>query len=93
MQPQLPHLELVAEDLGVITPDVIALRRAFSLPGMRVLQFGFDGDPANVHLPHQHEADPIVYTGTHDNDTTVGGMRGCPMARVIWCAATWPRRS
>ena len=69
---RLPQLELVAEDLGVITPEVNALRRSFALPGMRVLQFGFDGDPANVHLPHQHEVDSIVYTGTHDNDTTAG---------------------
>ena len=69
---QLPQLELVAEDLGVITPEVTALRREFSLPGMRVLQFGFDGDPANLHLPHEHAADAVAYTGTHDNDTTVG---------------------
>jgi 4-alpha-glucanotransferase len=68
----LPQLELVAEDLGVITPDVTALRRAFGLPGMRVIQFGFDGDPGNLHLPHGHEPDAIVYTGTHDNDTTAG---------------------
>jgi 4-alpha-glucanotransferase len=68
----LPQLELVAEDLGVITPEVTALRRSFELPGMRVLQFGFDGDPANVHLPHEHASDSIVYTGTHDNDTTAG---------------------
>jgi 4-alpha-glucanotransferase len=69
---QLPNLELVAEDLGVITPDVTALRKSFALPGMRVVQFGFDGDPANLYLPHQHEVDTVVYTGTHDNDTTVG---------------------
>ncbi len=72
VQAKLPQLELVAEDLGVITPEVSALRRAFHLPGMRVLQFGFDGNAANPHLPHQHEPDSIVYTGTHDNDTTVG---------------------
>jgi 4-alpha-glucanotransferase len=72
VQARLPQLELVAEDLGVITPEVTQLRRDFRLPGMRVLQFGFDGDPANPHLPHQHEVDGIVYTGTHDNDTTVG---------------------
>jgi 4-alpha-glucanotransferase len=72
----LPQLELVAEDLGVITPEVTALRRSFALPGMRVLQFGFDGDPSNVHLPHEHEPDSIVYTGTHDNDTTVGWYAG-----------------
>lgn len=69
---RLPNLELVAEDLGVITAEVTQLRREFQLPGMRVLQFGFDGDPTNPHLPHQHELDSIVYTGTHDNDTTVG---------------------
>ena len=68
----LPRLELVAEDLGVITPAVNALRRRFGLPGMRVLQFGFDGDAANLHLPHAHSADCVVYTGTHDNDTTAG---------------------
>jgi 4-alpha-glucanotransferase len=73
---RLPQLELVAEDLGVITPDVTALRRAFGLPGMRVIQFGFDGDPANLHLPHEHEPDAIVYTGTHDNDTTAGWYAG-----------------
>jgi 4-alpha-glucanotransferase len=72
---RLPQLELVAEDLGVITPEVTALRKAHALPGMRVLQFGFDGDSSNVHLPHQHEADSVVYTGTHDNDTTVGWFR------------------
>ncbi len=75
---RLPQLELVAEDLGVITPEVTALRREFNLPGMRVLQFGFDGDPANVHLPHQHDPDSIAYTGTHDNDTTVGWYASLP---------------
>jgi 4-alpha-glucanotransferase len=75
---RLPKLELVAEDLGVITPEVTQLRRDFRLPGMRVLQFGFDGDPANPHLPHQHEPDSIVYTGTHDNDTTVGWYASLP---------------
>jgi 4-alpha-glucanotransferase len=69
---RLPQLELVAEDLGVITPEVTALRREFHMPGMRVLQFGFDGDMSNLHLPHEHAADAVVYTGTHDNDTTVG---------------------
>jgi len=76
----LPQLELVAEDLGVITPEVTALRRDFGLPGMRVLQFGFDGDPSNMHLPHEHAADSVVYTGTHDNDTTVGWYHSLPAA-------------
>jgi 4-alpha-glucanotransferase len=65
-------LPLVAEDLGVITPDVEALRQDFGLAGMRVLQFGFDGSGDNLHLPHMYERASVVYTGTHDNDTTVG---------------------
>jgi 4-alpha-glucanotransferase len=67
---------LVAENLGLITPAVEALRGRWGLPGMRVLQFGFDGDPANPHLPHNHDADEVVYTGTHDNDTTLGWLNG-----------------
>jgi 4-alpha-glucanotransferase len=65
-------LPIVAEDLGIITPDVEALRKGFGLPGMRVLQFGFGGNPEDVHLPHMYERDCIAYTGTHDNDTTLG---------------------
>lgn len=68
----LGDTRLVAEDLGVITDDVIALRKGLGLPGMRVLQFAFDGDPRNPHLPAHHEADTVCYTGTHDNDTTLG---------------------
>ena len=70
-----PELPLVAEDLGLITTEVDALRRQYALPGMRVLQFGFDGNPANRHLPHNFDLDSIVYTGTHDNDTTLGWYR------------------
>jgi 4-alpha-glucanotransferase len=72
LQRELSVLPFVAEDLGLITPDVEALRRRFRLPGMRVLQFGFDGDPHNPHLPHMHRHQCVVYTGTHDNDTSVG---------------------
>jgi 4-alpha-glucanotransferase len=71
---------LVAEDLGVITRDVVALRRAFGLPGMRVLQFAFDGNPRNPHLPRHHGPDSVCYTGTHDNDTTLGWWRKLPRA-------------
>jgi 4-alpha-glucanotransferase len=69
---ELGTLPVVAEDLGVITPDVEALRRDFGLAGMRVMQFGFDGAGDNLHLPHMYEQASVVYTGTHDNDTTVG---------------------
>lgn len=65
-------LPLIAEDLGVITEDVIALKKGFNLPGMKVLQFAFDGNNKNPHLPHRHETGDVVYTGTHDNDTTMG---------------------
>lgn len=68
----LGRLPLVAEDLGVITPAVEQLRSAFGLPGMRVLQFGFDGSPDNPHLPHTYPCRCVAYTGTHDNDTTAG---------------------
>lgn len=63
---------LVAEDLGMITPAVDDLRTRFDLPGMKVLQFAFDGDPGNTHLPSNHDQFSVAYTGTHDNDTTVG---------------------
>ncbi len=65
-------LPFLAEDLGVITDDVVALRRKFGLPGMRVLQFGFGGDANNPFLPHNFDSKTAVYTGTHDNDTTLG---------------------
>ncbi len=65
-------LPLIAEDLGVITPEVDDLRDEFGFPGMRVLQFGFDGDLENIHLPHNYPLNTVAYTGTHDNDTTAG---------------------
>jgi 4-alpha-glucanotransferase len=68
-------LPVVAEDLGLITPEVDALRREFGLPGMRVMQFGFDGSPDNPHLAHNYTRFTVVYTGTHDNDTTLGWYR------------------
>jgi 4-alpha-glucanotransferase len=65
-------MPVIAEDLGVITPDVDALRERFGFPGMKILHFAFDSGPGNPYLPHNHEKDSVVYTGTHDNDTTVG---------------------
>ncbi len=81
-------LPLVAEDLGVITPDVVALRRSFGLPGMRVLQFGYDGAPDNPHLPRNYTPDTVAYTGTHDNDTTLGWYRSLARATARRVAAS-----
>jgi 4-alpha-glucanotransferase len=72
LREEFSDLPLVAEDLGFITEDVLALKNGFGLPGMHVLQFAFDGDAANPHLPYLHERESVVYTGTHDNDTTLG---------------------
>jgi 4-alpha-glucanotransferase len=69
---ELGAMPLVAEDLGLITDEVRALRDRFELPGMVVLQFAFDGSPDNPHLPQHHRQNSVVYSGTHDNDTTVG---------------------
>ena len=66
------NLPVIAEDLGMITEDVTDLRLELGLPGMTVLQFAFDGQPTNPHLPYNHERNSVVYTGTHDNDTTLG---------------------
>lgn len=67
-----PTLCLVAENLGTISPEVEALRAEFKLPGMLILQFAFDGNPENPYLSHRHSTGDIVYTGTHDNNTTLG---------------------
>jgi 4-alpha-glucanotransferase len=72
----LGPMPIIAEDLGVITPDVEALRRRFQFPGMRILQFAFGGDATNTFLPHHHECDTVVYPGTHDNDTSLGWWAG-----------------
>lgn len=65
-------LPILAEDLGVITPEVEALRDQFQFPGMKILQFAFGSDPGNPFLPFNYVRNAVVYTGTHDNDTTVG---------------------
>jgi 4-alpha-glucanotransferase len=70
LQRELGSLPFIAEDLGMITPDVYALRDEFHLPGMHVLQFAFDGKPDNPHLPSNYIHNTVVYTGTHDNPTT-----------------------
>lgn len=65
-------IDIIAEDLGVITTDVVNLRKQIEAPGMAVLQFAFGGGSTNPHLPHNHEVNQVVYPGTHDNDTVVG---------------------
>ena len=70
VQRELGSLPFIAEDLGMITPDVYALRDQFQLPGMRVLQFAFDGKSDNPYLPQNYNRNTVVYTGTHDNPTT-----------------------
>jgi 4-alpha-glucanotransferase len=75
LQSQLGHLPIIAEDLGTITEEVQALRTKYYLPGMKVLQFAFTGERDNVHLPYNYGNDFVVYTGTHDNDTTAGWLK------------------
>jgi len=75
------RLPLVAEDLGLITPEVHRLRDRYGLPGMAVLQFAFEGGADNPYLPHNIRPDRVVYTGTHDNDTTLGWFDGLEPAR------------
>lgn len=72
VEEKLGHLPIIAEDLGVITPGVEELRDAFAFPGMKVLQFAFGGERNNLFLPHMYTQNSVVYTGTHDNDTTLG---------------------
>ena len=74
----LGELPIIAEDLGVITPDVEKLRDDFGFPGMRILQFAFSSDTKNIDLPHNYHRNLVVYTGTHDNDTTVGWFNSVP---------------
>ncbi len=69
---QLGQLPIIAEDLGVITPQVEALRDEFGFPGMKILQFAFGSGAGNAYLPHNYPRNCVAYTGTHDNDTTVG---------------------
>lgn len=72
---QIVELPFIAEDLGLITPEVDKLREDFDLPGMKVLQFAFTSDSSHNHLPHNYTKNFVVYTGTHDNDTTLGWLK------------------
>ncbi|HET7056282.1 MAG TPA: 4-alpha-glucanotransferase [Thermomicrobiales bacterium] len=75
---QLGEVPIIVEDLGLITPDVVELRKEIGLPGMAVLQFAFDGNPHNAYLPHEGERNSVLYTGTHDNQTTIGWFASVP---------------
>ncbi|HSV13217.1 MAG TPA: 4-alpha-glucanotransferase, partial [Tepidisphaeraceae bacterium] len=75
---QIGQLPFIAEDLGTITPDVESLRDNLRLPGMRILHFAFNGDPTSPYLPHNYIRNAVAYTGTHDNDTTVGWFNTLP---------------
>jgi 4-alpha-glucanotransferase len=78
VQTELGPLPVIAEDLGFITPEVLALRDEFHFPGMRVLQFAFDGDPKNPFLPENYSASVVAYTATHDNNTARGWFESLP---------------
>jgi 4-alpha-glucanotransferase len=87
---EFPDLPLVAEDLGIITEGVVALKEKFALPGMSVLQFGFNGLPDNPHSLYEQVENSIAYTGTHDNDTSLGwfetldeGMKNWVLEQLI----------
>lgn len=75
---ELGDLPIIAEDLGVMTPEVEDLRDRFDFPGMKILQFAFDSDSTNDFLPHNFPQNCVVYTGTHDNDTTIGWYAQAP---------------
>lgn len=83
----LGDIPVIAEDLGVITPDVEALRDDFGLPGMKILQFGFSGDATHPFLPHNYHPNCCVYTGTHDNDTVAGWWHGATAHERQFAAA------
>lgn len=78
IEKQVDYARIIVEDLGIITPAVHALREKIGAPGMRVLQFAFDGDATNPHLPENYPAHSVAYTGTHDNDSLLGWWESLP---------------
>lgn len=87
MQTEIGMLPFIAEDLGVITPDVISLRERYNFPGMRLFQFAFWENADDEFLPHNYPVNCVTYTGTHDNDTTVGWFNKAPEKERKFCAA------
>ncbi|MBD3266452.1 4-alpha-glucanotransferase, partial [bacterium] len=82
LQHEFGELPIIAENLGLITDDVENLRKQFQFPGMRILQFAFS-DPENPYLPHNYDSNTVAYTGTHDNDTTVGWWKSMGTASTL----------
>lgn len=83
----LGHVALIAEDLGDISAEVVALRKSFNIPGMKIMQYAFESDGNNGYLPHHYGHDDVVYTGTHDNDTLVAwrdGLDADSQARMMY---------
>jgi 4-alpha-glucanotransferase len=95
LRKKLGDVPIIAEDLGAVVPEALALRDRFGFPGMRVLQFGF-GDGGQYHLPHNYPHRSVAYTGTHDNDTTAGWLRSIRpkerkrVAEYAGDARVWP---
>jgi len=84
LQKDFPNLPVIAEDLGIITEEVVALKQQFNLPGMSVLQFGFNGLPDNPHSLYEQVENSVTYTGTHDNDTSVGWFESLDDGAKHW---------
>lgn len=87
MQAEIGELPFIAEDLGVITDDVIELRERYQFPGMRLLQFAFWGDADHEFLPHNYPQNCVAYTGTHDNDTSISWFQKAPKHERKFCAS------
>lgn len=87
LKDNLGEVHIIVEDLGTLTPDVFQLLEDTGYPGMKVLQFAFDGKNDSAYLPHNHIKNSIVYTGTHDNDTILGWVEHAPESTVEYAAA------
>ena len=87
LQARLGSLPFIAEDLGIITPDVVALREKYQFPGMRILQFAFSNGTDNAFLPHNYPSNCVAYTGTHDNATSIGWFKNAPEPEKSFCAS------
>ena len=85
IEAEFHSLPILAEDLGEITPDVVELRDSLGLPGMKIMQFAFSTDADDPFLPHNYSKNCVVYTGTHDNDTTLGWYRSAPEIERDFC--------